>query len=244
MCFLLTDHRQEEVCWRLSSTNWAANPFLEIPHEWTCAKLRSTPPRQDKSSLKHIILFGWRLPSPTSVTSDCRIPTSDEYLRPILIDPEISIHLSYFCGKKRGNILMIGYCCCRKSPPALPVCLAKGCLVAVALFVLNVYFCSVLRLRIISMTDFESTSCYCRCCCCWCWCWCCCWFCWCFWSSCWCLFGGAVHARIVIVLYICCWRSGAPRWFLVLVAAAPPTPPQESPNKPDTLPIESVQGAV
>ena len=180
VCFLLTDHRQEEVCWRLSSTNWAANPFLEIPHEWTCAKLRSTPPRQDKSSLKHIILFGWRLPSPTSVTSDCRIPTSDEYLRPILIDPEISIHLSYFCGKKRGNILMIGYCCCRKSPPALPVCLAKGCLVAVALFVLNVYFCSVLRLRIISMTDFESTSCYCRCCCCWCWCWCCCWFWWCF----------------------------------------------------------------
>lgn len=96
MCFLLTDHSlNEEVCWRLSSTNWAANPFLEIPHEWTCAKLRSTP-RQDASSLKHIILFGWRSPSPTRF----RIPTSDEYLRPILIDPEISIHFSYFCGKK------------------------------------------------------------------------------------------------------------------------------------------------
>ena len=76
ICFLWTDHSfNGEVCWRLSSTNWAANPFLEIPHEWTCAKLRSTPPRQDTSSLKHISLFGWKSPSPTRFTSNYRIPT-------------------------------------------------------------------------------------------------------------------------------------------------------------------------
>lgn len=85
------------------------------------------PAWQDTSSLKHIILFEWRSPSPTRFTSNYRIPTSDEYLRPILIDPEISIHFSYFCGKKWWNILMMSYCCCRRSPPALPVCLAKGC---------------------------------------------------------------------------------------------------------------------